>query len=452
MDKKTILDNVASMTADQLFEEIKAGTVSLEEINDTGVLENTKRNKIRKLQEQYETKDKEAWDSVRYTLKEEKLSDYIQNFPNGKYVQDAKDKMDEMDRDRKKRKAAKQGILDKIRRNPNDFSYIEIIAFLDDGTISKEDLLDCSIPQSAIDNLQKVNVQKLIIGKTPDKIADGFTEVYFWGGPGSGKTCALGAVLQMAEKKGYLTLAQGDGYAYASQITNIFSDDGIANDYLPDPTDEEKTQYLPFTLKKDGEKDCRSVSLIELSGEIHKCFFDKISGKPMAEQLQNTFNLVISFLNDNRNRKIHFFFIEYCTENKKDEFGLNDQNYLSAAATYFTENKIFKKSTDAIYIVLTKSDLLRDEYGNPVSLENRVKYAKKYLEENNYKAFTNSIKSICRKESINEGVLPIVPFSLGKVYFEKIGDFEGSAANEVLEILMERIPKKSTSFFNFLEG
>lgn len=34
----------------------------------------------------------------------------------------------------------------------------------------------------------------------PDSIPDEFTEVYFWGIPASGKTCALGGILSAAKE------------------------------------------------------------------------------------------------------------------------------------------------------------------------------------------------------------------------------------------------------------
>jgi len=151
-----------------------------------------------------------------------------------------------------------------------------------------------------------------------------------------------------------------------------------------------------------------------------------------------------AFLNSN-NRKVHFFFIDYDRENRSDPSGLKQSDYLSAASTYFKNNKVFGNTTDAIYVVLTKSDLLLDENGNSVPQNKRLDYAKQHLNNNNYKAFINTLKDNCSKYSINGGKLTVEPFSLGKVYFKEICDFEGSAASNIVNILMERIPgtKKS---------
>lgn len=243
----------------------------------------------------------------------------------------------------------------------------------------------------------------------------------------------------MAEKKGYLNIAPGPGNRYATQIKNIFSDDGAANDFLPAPSPVETTQYLPFTLKDPNESKSRSVSLIELSGEVFLCFAHKIAGEQLpTKSHENTFNSLNNFLKSN-NRKLHFFFIDFDRENKPDDNGMKQSDYLAAASTYFQKNAVFGKTTDAIYVVLTKSDLMLDESGNPIPKDKIIEYAKKHLIGHNYLAFINTLKDNCKKHSINGGKLTVEPFSLGKVYFRDICDFEGTAAANVVEILMKRI-------------
>lgn len=446
MERNIILANVASMTAEQLFDEIKGGNVTLDELMKTGNLDVTKRNIISSLQQQMDSIDNDDWERARYG-NEFALSDYITKHPAGKYVSEAKQKIDILEQQRANANAQKQTILNNIQLNPNSYPPAKIIEFLRNG-ICESDLLNCNIPQSAIENLPNIVIPNLELGQTPTSIPTGFTEVYFWGTTGSGKTCALGAILQMAKQKGYLNIATGSGYRYTHQLMNIFSDDGVANNYLPGPTPLEKTQYLPFTLKRPKEKGTRSISLIELSGEIFKCFFDINAGQDLQSQSHvDTFKSLKSFLKNN-NRKIHFFFVDYNRENRPDGNGLTQSDYLSAASTYFKNNKIFGKSTDAIFVVLTKSDLLRDESDNCIPYENRVEYAKKYLNENNYQSFINTLKDICKKESINAGVLTVEPFSLGKVYFQQICNFDGSSASNIVEILMDRVPAIRTSILD----
>jgi hypothetical protein len=439
MDKQHILEHIDDLTAEQLVNFIKQSIVTLDELRKTGSLDNSKRVTILKLLKAEEQADDAAWETVRYG-NEITLIDWINNNPNNRHIQEAKDRVNFLQEEREKIKSQKQGILDNIRRNPNKYTPKEILDFLNHGTLSEQELREyCNVPQSAINNLSNIKAPSLSLGATPDSIPEGYTEVYFWGYKGSGKTCALGAILHIAEKKGYLNIAAGPGNRYATQLKNIFSDDGFANDYLPAPTPLETTQYLPFTLKKPNESKSRSISLIELSGEVFLCFAHKISDEPFPTQShENTFNSLNRFLKSN-NRKVHFFFIDFDRENKPDDNGMKQSDYLAAASTYFKNNAVFGKTTDAIYVVLTKSDLIRDDSGNPIPGEKYIEYAKKHLSGHNYLAFINTLKDNCKKHSINGGKLTVEPFSLGKVYFRDICDFEGTAAEKIVEILMERI-------------
>jgi hypothetical protein len=430
-----------------LFDFIRQGIVTLDELRNTGSLDATKRRAIANIQAGFDRQDDDAWERCRYG-NESVLSDYISNYPAGRHVAEAKQRIDDLSAQRREANAQKQVVLDNIRMNPNSYRPDKVLDFLQNGTISRYDLLNCDIPESAIDNLGNVTAPRLQMGAMPTNIPNGYTEVFFWGIPGSGKTCALGAILQMADKEGYLNIATGPGYHYANQLKNIFSDDDVANDYLPAASPVEITQYLPFTLKRPDERYSRSVSLIELSGEIFKCFYYKNADLQMPTQShQDTFDSLNTFLHDT-NRKVHFFFIDYENKNTPDEEGLMQRDYLSAASTYFNNNAVFGKTTDAIYVVLTKSDLLTDESGNRVSVAQRVDYAKKHLSNSNFTSFINTLKDNCRKYSINGGRLTVEPFSLGKVYFKQICNFEGSSATKILNILMDRIPVTRTSILD----
>lgn len=457
MDKQSILNHIDDLTAEQLANFIIQGVVSLKELKETLNLDRSKSVAIssiikkyeddkRKVEEEQDRADSISWDAIRYS-NEFALIEWIGNNPTNKYIQQAKNRINFLEEERSKIRKEKQAIFDKIKSNPNYYNPNKIIEFIKNGTINEQDLLNCDIPQSAIDNLGKIKTPVLQLGETPTSIPEGFTEVYFWGGVGSGKTCALGAVLQVAQKKGYLNIAPGDGYLYANQLKNIFSDNGKANDFLPAPSPVETTQYLPFTLKRPNESKSRSVSLIELSGEIFECFFNINANMqfPSASH-EKTFNTLNVFLNSN-NRKIHFFFIDYDKKNRPDEDSLTQSDYLSATSTYFQNNKVFGNTTDAIFIVLTKSDLILDEDGNS-ALENKVvDYAIKHINDN-YFAFKETLKNSCKKYGINGGILTVEPFSLGRVYFKEICDFDSSAASNIVEILMKRIPTAKNSLLD----
>lgn len=458
MNKEYILENVAELSASQLADCITSGTVTLDELRKTGLLDGSKRIKIKKslndlelIKKEDEDKkikaDDEAWGTVANTSDLAILTKWVNENNNNINIDKARSLQEVLIANITDNTVNKRKVLDSITKNPNAYSPYEVKEYLDKGTFSEDELKSSGIPQDAIDNLENIYAPNLNLGVTPDNIPDGYSEVYFWGGTGSGKTCALGAVLQVAEKKGYLNIAQGTGFNYATQLKNIFNEDGRADDYLPAPSPLETTQYLPFTLKKENERKSRSISLIELSGEIFKLFYLKNSGIPFPTGThENTFDKLNTFLKS-ENRKVHFFIIDYDRINRRDKDGLKQSDYLSAASTYFANNDIFGSTTDAIYVILTKSDLLIDENQKPVLQKERVEYAKKYL-NNNYKSFVNTLKGICKDHSINGGKLTVEPFSLGNVYFKEICDFNGSSASNIVDILMDRIPKAKKSILD----
>lgn len=460
MNKQDILNRIEDFSAEQLFEYIKQGVVTLEELRSTGELDASKRHLIVKFGLKNEREEDEFWNihqkskegcqsyvnqypNGKYIEKAKELLDnfiwaeysnnissykkYIYDFPNGKYVDAAKEKISEG-----------ENILVKLRKNPNSYPSSVIRKHLKNGIISEEDLKEIGVPLQVIEKLNNIYESPDFsnLGDIPEKIPEGFSEVYFWGIRGSGKTTALAAVLSTANRLGYVELAEGPGYNYMLQLQNIF-DKKIS--VLPSGTPD-KTQYLPFTLQKTTEKNCRSVSLIELSGEIFQGFLYKNANKPFPTvEYEKTFNRLIDFLKSN-NRKIHFFFIDYAKQNDLDQNNYTQANYLSAAAAFFNNpsNNVFRNTTDAIYVVVTKSDLMGE------NLEIRLEKINNYLQGNNFTGFINSLRNKCKEHSINNGKVLGTPFSLGKVYFNEICDFNDESAKNIIDILMRRIkPQKN---------
>ena len=441
MDKENILNNVEDFTSEQLFNFISLGLVTLDELKRTGNLDASKRNAITELQNQLIKDDNDSWQIAmdRNTLTG--FREYLKGYPNGKHKTVAEEKIVQLEQKNKEEETERKRILEKIKQNPNTFPTTMIRKYLKDGTLKRIELTDIGIPVEIIDQLDNIHSTSFDLGETPNSIPDGYTEVYFWGIRGSGKTTALSAVLSTANKLGYLEIAQGPGYNYMLQLQNNFIEK-IST--LPAGTNTDVTQYLPFTLKKLSEKYYRSVSLIELSGEIFQCFLYKNANKPLPTvQHEETFNSLLRFLKGD-NRKIHFFFIDYDRENSVDQDGYTQSNYLNAAATFFNspQYNLFGNTTDAIYVVVTKSDLM------PETTNSRVQQISQYLQKNNYTSFINSLKAKCSEHSINNGRVLATPFSLGNVYFTELCDFNDETSRNIIDILMRRIAPRRNSLLD----
>lgn len=146
------------------------------------------------------------------------------------------------------------------------------------------------------------------------------------------------------------------------------------------------------------------------------------------------------------NRKIHFFFVDYHRSNTPDQDNFTQANYLNAAATFFNnpEYNIFGRSTDAIYVVVTKSDLI------PGDDNVRKQKISEYLKNSNFIAFVESLKSKCKEHHINHKKLLATQFSLGKVYFSEICQFDDTTSRNIIDILMRRVPQKKKSILDYL--
>lgn len=447
MEKSKIIANLQSLTAEQIFQEISNGNITIKELQNTGNFGiNDSRYKEIKQRINDRSKEEEAlWVQVCKGNKDDIVS-YLSKYPKGKYVDDAHRLITDFDRREKEGTARKCEILNNLFSNK--YSYNQINQYLDDQVISENDLLERGVPPEIVNNLRNIKTPQLMPGDIPESIPDGYTEVYFWGMQGSGKTTALAAILHKADEQGYLQIDTSPGYEYAVALKNIFSNDNKANDYLPSPTSIDTTQYLPFSLKLPHEKYSRSVSLIELSGEIFQCFLNRVANKPFpTDSHEQAFKSLNNFLKS-KNKKIHFFFIDYQRSNQCDNFGFKQSDYLNAAKQYFDDNKIFQKTTDAINIVLTKSDLMVDESGNYINASQWEKYAVRHIHEK-YMSFIHYLKNDCKKYSINAGKLHVEPFSLGKVYFQQICNFDGTTAGKILDILIEQIKLNRHTILDF---
>nr|WP_315145039.1 hypothetical protein [uncultured Flavobacterium sp.] len=466
MDKNDIFSNIDDFSAEQLFEFINQGIVTLEDLRHTGDLDATKRNAITTLQKNREQEEDNAWNNAQEKNTVLSYSEYLDKYPNGKYILDAKNKISHLEDDNAWNNAqikntinsykeyldkypngeytleAKDKIsqleadaneLEEVLKNPSAFPADTIRNYLSDGLLTPEILIQNGIPKEVIDILIKNDKgTSLKLGDTPPSIPSGFTEVYFWGIRGSGKTTALAAVLSTAHKKGLLEVSQSKGYGYTLQLQDVFDKNTT---FLPGPTPVEKTQYLPFTLKEKDETYARSVSLIELSGEIFQCFLKKNTGDKLTDQQEITFNTLINYLKGD-NRKMHFFFVDYSRGNNKDLNEYRQAQYLNGAAVFFNnpEYNIFGKTTDAVYLVVTKSDLI------PKESKSKKLQIYEYLNSSDYVGLVNSLRDKCKKHHINDERILGTPFSLGTVYFEEICQFNPETAENIIDILMRRIP------------
>lgn len=364
---------------------------------------------------------------------------YLQKYSTGKYAAMANTLIAGL---RAEQQASQKGqYLEELRGNINAYNT----TILNSLGITFNDLRSANIPiPDSIKGIWDNKGVNLQLGQTPENIPDGRTEIYFWGAPGSGKTCTLAAVLSTAKNRGLFYPQTGNGLMYMTQLSSLFIND-VAT--LPPPSPVDVTQGLSFDLC-DEDLTKHPVSLIEISGEIFECFSHYITGHEIPDDgHRSSFNSLLNFLKSTDNPKFHFFVVDV-DNNKQDQNGLTQMDYLQHAALFFEKNDIFNEKTAGIYILVTKSDLLS------ANKEERTNAAIDKL-KTNYLNLVNSLKSIAYQHRlINKltDMIKVVPFTLGEVYLQDKCVFDPTMSDEVIKILQQNVARsyvrRRTSWLN----
>lgn len=426
MEKQDYINQIENLNAEQIAEGISKGIVTFDELRKTGEFDASKQRSVKSI---LKKKDDDAFASA-HTKSE--LEHYLSVFPDGNHVSEAQAKIQyiqEEEQETERRFYERERMLRNIREDINEYRPDEIVDIL-----SEDDLNmlcgELGIDVSVVKNYRPPLLTFNDIPENENDVPAGYTDVFFWGIPSSGKTCALAAILSTI-KKDYTMEAPDTkkkfGAPYRDSLVKIFRND-IGG--LPERTNVDRTQYMPFLFYKRGEKNKRKISFFELSGEMFKQFYDEVNGtetvdESIKDEIERSFAALKLLLNSN-NQKIHFFFIDYNQEVQHTDS--NQSKYLEAAATYFRDRgNIFKKKTDAVYVVITKSDEIKEE--------NKIEHAKIFLQKN-FGNFMEVLKNQCKSSSVS---FDVKLFSIGDVYFKRICKIDRSYSNDIIQGLLKRV-------------
>lgn len=345
----------------------------------------------------------------------------------------------------------KQNVLDVIKDDNNILPASAIKVLIDGGEIGYEDLLSADIDAEFVRMLSKERAASVYSKSgTLQKIhRQKTTEVYFWGIPASGKTCALGAIMSAAKSgrvaKSMIMDSKSQAYGYMQRLSSLFERNKAG--FLPGRTATSSISEMAFDLIDEKHKE-HSVTFIDLAGELVRCMHKFIAKEqPLTDQEAQCLDTLTKILVDNRtiNTKIHFFVIEYGGENKNFE-GVPQSDYLSSALNYIKDTGIISKDTDAIFLIVTKVDKIKCDKGQ---LHEKLRT---YIKETStYFGFYNGLEHICQRYEINDGKVPIVPFSLGKVCFQDFCLFDDDAASRVLCTILDYTRGNRTDFWGKLK-
>ncbi len=441
--KEYYIKNVEVLTADELEKGIRNGVVEFDDLQKSGSFSIQKQKQVRIIQK----KSQEEFNEFISCSVINDFREFINRNPESNYRESAEAKINDIIQ---LQNYEQQKMLEVIKNDINGYKPDELI-----DLIGKEALKDlCNqldIDYDIVINFDESPLTFNDIPQTSNEVPTGFTDIFLWGIPSSGKTTALSAILRTMKDKYSISspsLNTKFGSSYRDSLINIYKNGNTA--YLPAATAKDRTQYMPFLLKnrKENESKYRKTSFFELSGEVFKYFYELENNVEVLDiqarlDVEKAF-VTLDLLLESNNQKIHFFLIDYNKETKgsHDNNNLSQENYLNAAAEYFRDNNdIFKRKTDAVYVILTKAD--------EIKADDKANFASKFLTDH-FGNFMDVLSSMCEKNSVEFGVKI---FSIGDVYFKGICKLNYKYSENIINELLKRIRPENKSFWrNFLRG
>lgn len=379
------------------------------------------------------------WSNVKNTNDIFVLNDYIKRNPNTPFIQQAQILI----------MGLKQNEKQFMRTRPNEYDVSRLMRLLDEKIVTEQELiLDKVVTQNVLDTLRYTDVNadlpdiRKAIESSHAECKDGFTDVFFFGVPSTGKTCVL---MGMSRSNSlHINLASGGG-DYASALQQ-YTDVGVTVPRTPGTF----VTTLEATISKANEDSVHKINLVEMSGEEfafgiannadHVFTFEDM-GSGATELLKNNNRKVFFLIIDPTanvvriNREIIDAYdeqtgspitrLEYCV--------VNQRTLIQKMVNLFETpgNAEIMKKVDSIHIIMTKSDTL----GNPVEREEK---AYKIFQEKFGGDILEPLIELCKEYNINAQTKfhpKLFTFSLGTFYIGGLYEYEQNDSNRLVKAI-----------------
>lgn len=379
----------------------------------------------------YALQDELDWNNACLNGTTDSYNYYVAAHPDGNFVQTAYQRI--------QANAGREAFLNELASDRNSHSASEIQISVENGVATWDDIESVfGIDRShAIREFRAPSVLPTSIPSP--KLQDKSTEVYFWGTPSSGKTCALGAIISSARRQGIFEGLECTGYDYMTRLSNIFDSHGFCT--FPDSTGIGTIQEMILNLR-DPKGKRHKVTLIDLAGELFRSVYFKLSGRMVNYEAENVLNTALNYLVDNRNRKMHFFVVEYGAHTREWE-GLGMADYLEKMIQFLKEQKIMRTTTVGVYVLVTKCDLI------PCAPQDRPRMAYEYV-VNKLGSFWNILHDACVQGGVQD--LRVLSFSIGDVFAQNLCTFDGRDCDKVIDKLITKTRGEGGAFNSFFNA
>ena len=378
-------------------------------------------------------RDDTDWEGAVAAGNTEAFKAYLAQHPNGKHVHEATTRINNS--------VLHDKIISDLSNDVNAYNVFDVKKYIENGTVSLKEIGSILSKKVSLDNdtIEKAitdwqDVFKLPRLSAPETLAEDSTEVYMWGAPGSGKTCALGAILTQMKNDGILNPLQCPGKIYMDQLSSNIFNTGREICNLPSSTADENLYEMKMEIR-DEKKKKHKVTMIDLAGEIFKAFYLSRNGMKdkLSNEQQKMVDKVKEYLTDRRNNKIHFFIVEYGGEDRMikitEDLSVKMSTLLEDMAGYLKDMKIMDKATVGVYILVTKTDKI------DCKREERPEKAKDYVVEK-LTSFYNNLDDICNDAAIKGK--KTLSFSIGDVFTQNLCKYDGRDTQKVIRKLVEK--------------
>lgn len=317
------------------------------------------------------------WNNVKNTNDLFIINDYLRVNPNSPFKQQALILVTKL----------KQEEIALMRTDPNHYEVYRLMRLLNENVATECELINAKVmTKNILQTLRSTDIEsdlpdiRKAIADSRAECKEGYTDVFFFGVPSTGKTCVL---MGMSRSNSlHINLASGGG-DYASALQQ-YTDVGVT---VPRTPGTFVTTLEATISSRNGINSIHKINLVEMSGEE---FAFGIANNPDHVFTFEEMGSGATQLLRNNNRKVFFLIIdptanvvrinreivdgydedtgapithlEYCV--------VNQRTLIQKMVNLFENegNRDIMKKVDSIHIIMTKSDTL----GNPVEREEKA--------------------------------------------------------------------------------
>lgn len=392
------------------------------------------------------------WENVKNTGDIFMINDYINQNPESPFLQQARIELMKQ----------KQGEIAMMRDEPNKYEVTRLVELINKEIINKDELIRAGVmTENVWDTLMTTDITYDLpdindaIESSRPECKEGFTDVYFFGIPSTGKTCVLMGLSRSGSLNINLASGGGDYAAALQQYTDV----GITVPRTPGSF----VTTLEATISSRTTQGAKhNVNLVEMSGEE---FAYGIANNPEKIYTFEDMGTGATALLNNENRKVFFLIIDptankvrgtrefvmgYDEETGKPICELRrfvvDQRILLQKMVNLLQNpgnaEIMKK-VDSIHIIVTKADTLGD------STVEREDKALKIFRQNYEADILQPLIDLCEEYNINVGQHyhpNLYTFSLGQFYVGGLYEYDNTDSDKLVRAIRNstQVLKKKT--------